>query len=683
LGLTTTLDALGSDDRRGGLTEHTTFRARHFLPQVIVATTFVAIVPVAIVWWLRADRVISSPWTSVVLAMVLSLAASVLGAAYWKRHSGHGDVFFSELLLWGWLHRLIGEHRLARAIRQLGLADAGGPVLDSVPNLARRAQVLKQLAAALDAQDPYTDGHSRRVALHCAMVARKLGLSNEEIARLRTAAAVHDIGKLRIPPAVLNKPDKLTAAEFELTKRHSDDGAEIVYSLEDPEITETVRHHHERFDGTGYPSGLTGEQTPLGARIVAVADTFDALTSVRPYRQAIPHKRALDVIARVSGTQLDPVVVRAFLRCYSSNRALLFWTFLAVSPQRAFAWMRGKNGGPGSLSSAAMVATPVALTAIVAAVFGSGVGVASQREARFAQRQSLQAGGPVLPKASSDRTSGRAHVAAAFVSRPATSAAAGHSPTAHSVSRSNRSGGGASAGGNGSAGGNPSAGGNGWTGANPGGAHSGPGGTGGGSPGGGGGGHKPGRTKPKSGGKGGKPGTGGGAEGGSGGGKGGGSTVGGLTITASSPTSTNTPAPTSGGPAAPAGGGTPSPQGGGSSSQPGGGSGQGGGGNGHGGGGGGGNQGGGGSGSGNGGGAGSGGSGGGSGSGGSSGGSGSGGGGPGDGDSDDGPTSKDQCKDGGWHIFNFPNQGQCIAFVERGQRPRPVAHPSSHDRVKT
>src|SRR5947209_4386331 len=122
------------------------------------------------------------------------------------------------------------------------------------------------------------------------MVARKLGLASGEVARIQAAAAVHDVGKLRIPPEVLNKPDKLTPEEFAVAKRHAEQGALIVACLGDPALTEIVRHHHERFDGGGYPSGLAGEAIPLGARVVAVADTFDAMTSVRPYRLAAPHK---------------------------------------------------------------------------------------------------------------------------------------------------------------------------------------------------------------------------------------------------------------------------------------------------------------------------------------------------------------------------------------------------------
>jgi hypothetical protein len=140
-------------------------------------------------------------------------------------------------------------------------------------------------------------------------------------------------------------------------KAHVEVGAEIVACLGDPELTAIVRHHHERFDGTGYPSGVAYEQIPLGARIIAVADTFDALTSVRPYRPAASHKQALEALAKASGSQLDPAAVRAFLRCYSGNKAIVFWALLTVSPQHLLAWLGEKRPPSSNASLGSMSAT--------------------------------------------------------------------------------------------------------------------------------------------------------------------------------------------------------------------------------------------------------------------------------------------------------------------------------------
>lgn len=124
--------------------------------------------------------------------------------------------------------------------------------------------------------------------------------------RIRTAALIHDVGKLSVAEEVLAKPGKLTDEEYALVKQHSAAGADMVAALGDAELTRIVRHHHERVDGTGYPDGLKGIEIPLGARIISVVDTFDAITSERPYRRPAHHKRALDVLRHEAGTQLDP-----------------------------------------------------------------------------------------------------------------------------------------------------------------------------------------------------------------------------------------------------------------------------------------------------------------------------------------------------------------------------------------
>jgi putative nucleotidyltransferase with HDIG domain len=179
-------------------------------------------------------------------------------------------------------------------------------------------------AGHLDAHMPGSFAHSRRVARLAAATAKQVGLSGEEVTRVRRAGAFHDVGKVEVPIEIINKPGPLSDEEFEVVKRHSDVGARMLAETSgDAELAAMVRHHHERFDGAGYPSGLAGEEIPIGSRIVAVADTFDAVTSVRPYRPAMSSREALVLINREAGSHLDPEVVASFCRRYSGPRGTL------------------------------------------------------------------------------------------------------------------------------------------------------------------------------------------------------------------------------------------------------------------------------------------------------------------------------------------------------------------------
>ncbi len=185
------------------------------------------------------------------------------------------------------------------------------------------ARTLSRLAAGLEVRVPGSGGHSRRVSRYAAGIARQMHLPRGQVARVRRAGAIHDIGKFELPAAVVNKPGPLSAEEFDLVKRHAAAGEKLVAGLGDAQLTAIVRHHHERLDGTGYPDRLAGEAIPLGARIVAVADTFDALTSTRPYRPASRHRDALALLDAEAGTQLDPDAVQAFRDFYSGPRGVL------------------------------------------------------------------------------------------------------------------------------------------------------------------------------------------------------------------------------------------------------------------------------------------------------------------------------------------------------------------------
>jgi putative nucleotidyltransferase with HDIG domain len=173
---------------------------------------------------------------------------------------------------------------------------------------------LEALGDALDLKDAETEGHSKRVTAFTIAVARAMGLSGERIRVIARGAFLHDIGKMAIPDAILRKPGALDAEEKAIMQEHCYRGYQMLRKIPFlAEASDIVYSHQERYDGTGYPRGLKGEQIPLGARIFAVADTLDAITSDRPYRAAQSTRAALEEIARHSGTQFDPDVVKTFL----------------------------------------------------------------------------------------------------------------------------------------------------------------------------------------------------------------------------------------------------------------------------------------------------------------------------------------------------------------------------------
>jgi putative nucleotidyltransferase with HDIG domain len=174
---------------------------------------------------------------------------------------------------------------------------------------------LRALSAALDVRDRELEGHSQRVARYMELMARELRLSKVDVPTLRRGALLHDLGKIGMPDEILRKAGELIGAEWTIMKRHPAYGARILAGI--PFLsgaTEIVRHHHEHFDGSGYPDGLTGEDIPIGARIFAIADAFDAMTSDRPYRKAMSLADARAEIERCSGGQFDPAIATAFLR---------------------------------------------------------------------------------------------------------------------------------------------------------------------------------------------------------------------------------------------------------------------------------------------------------------------------------------------------------------------------------
>jgi putative two-component system response regulator len=173
---------------------------------------------------------------------------------------------------------------------------------------------IEALVFALEAKDRYTAGHSRRVAEIAVAIGSELGLSTHHMEDLHWGGLLHDVGKIAVDQFIQNKPGKLTREEYEHIMIHAHVGASIVKPVVNEQVVEMIEHHHDRYDGGGIHQVVAGGDIPLAARILAVADAFDAMTSERPYRSAMSRKEALDEIKRGTGTQFDPVVIAAFLK---------------------------------------------------------------------------------------------------------------------------------------------------------------------------------------------------------------------------------------------------------------------------------------------------------------------------------------------------------------------------------
>ena len=185
------------------------------------------------------------------------------------------------------------------------------------------SSMVQAMGRAIEAKDRYTQEHIARVVAMSLAIGKRLSLSEEKLRTLEVGAALHDIGKIAIPDTVLNKPGKLTNEEFELIKEHAALGSDILQPVPfPPEVVEAVRHHHEKWDGTGYPDKLAGEKIPLMARIVAVADVYDALTSDRPYRAAWSHEKAMTFMSSQVGTHFNAEIFAAFEEAMAADPEL-------------------------------------------------------------------------------------------------------------------------------------------------------------------------------------------------------------------------------------------------------------------------------------------------------------------------------------------------------------------------
>lgn len=181
-------------------------------------------------------------------------------------------------------------------------------------------ETVTALTNTLEAKDPYTRGHASRVQKYAVLLANTMKLSENKVEIIRTAAILHDIGKIGIKDMILNKPGRLTDEEFDEIRKHPSIGADIIKDVNYlKKVERAVRYHHERYDGRGYPEGLKGEEIPLEAAILSVADVYDAITSNRPYREALSMEYALSEIKKFAGTQFHPDLAEAFVRVMEEN----------------------------------------------------------------------------------------------------------------------------------------------------------------------------------------------------------------------------------------------------------------------------------------------------------------------------------------------------------------------------
>ncbi|WP_286677434.1 HD-GYP domain-containing protein, partial [Candidatus Aquicultor secundus] len=218
------------------------------------------------------------------------------GALYWGKLQGKNNVLTYDPQV---VEALSAEERTKR-VEEAALLD-----------------LVKTLVTAVDAKDEYTGLHSNGVSDMAGKLARQIGLDEEAINRVEVAGMLHDVGKIGMPDSILNKPSRLTDDEMAIIKTHPELSAQIINSTSLKDVVPAVRSHHERWDGNGYPNGLKGKQIPLEARILAIADTYDAMITDRPYRKGLPVDDAITEIKRSAGTQLDPELVGHFLALFS------------------------------------------------------------------------------------------------------------------------------------------------------------------------------------------------------------------------------------------------------------------------------------------------------------------------------------------------------------------------------
>jgi hypothetical protein len=274
---------------------------------VAVAPSFIAF---GFLVWSRPD---AHPVLATVASLLLTFSALVMGAKVWDRQPESAGYSFADLMLWHWMRREWAEEKLVRNARMLGYDRNGRFVGKSKISPERQLQAAREIGSALDSKSSYTINHAKRVEAHTRDIAAMLQLSEKQVEELATAAALHDIGNLRVPEHVARKTSKLTLEERSTIEGHVLLGAIMAFDAVGDGVVQGLRHHHEHWDGGGYPSGLKGEEIPLYARIIGIAEAYDAMTSTRPYRQSLTRDQAVAVLRSESGSQFDAELVEVFV----------------------------------------------------------------------------------------------------------------------------------------------------------------------------------------------------------------------------------------------------------------------------------------------------------------------------------------------------------------------------------
>jgi putative nucleotidyltransferase with HDIG domain len=225
---------------------------KRYLPYAIVTTLVVILVPTVMVCALILAADPNPPlFVTTLIAVVFGMITVALGSAWWLRKPESSEISFGDLMIWGWWRRKRAEDRLAKGTRLLGLDRSGHPRMQQTISREEQLRILRELTGALESKDPYTHGHSRRVERHVYRMATAMGLSPTDIEDLRKAAALHDVGKIRVPDRILRKPDALTDQEKAVLEDHVIVGAWMVSSAGNADVVSAVRHHHEKWDGSG------------------------------------------------------------------------------------------------------------------------------------------------------------------------------------------------------------------------------------------------------------------------------------------------------------------------------------------------------------------------------------------------------------------------------------------------